>query len=272
MSPCSSGSPSFSKIPYLPDVKESLLYQPNALQSPKLPSWTAYLHEKSSKRHVPYPLRPSPLELWFANCVTGQVCQPDFTPEQLQEHEDTISSGLSQMSFDTLYKAFKAVLANREATCHEVVTSLLQVEYSQCMTAFSEALHQENKDCLYLKDEQPKKIRNLFSEHDRTEIDDNKNYLQAIYNDECEMLRAITTQAEVISKRLGSRAKHDLLASTGEAPYLPHFINTLNDRDSITHALCNGFTDASTDTNSNSDFGKEEDNGRPGQHRLCSMC
>ncbi|KAG1895952.1 uncharacterized protein F5891DRAFT_1193575 [Suillus fuscotomentosus] len=79
------------------------------------------------------------------------------------------------------------------------------------------------------------------------------------------MLRAITTQAEIISKHLGSRAKHELLASTGKVPYLPHFIGASQNRDNITCALHGGFTDASTDTdtNSNTDFGEEEDRRIP---------
>ncbi|KAG1908562.1 uncharacterized protein F5891DRAFT_1180084 [Suillus fuscotomentosus] len=276
LSPYPSGSPiiHFSpveEIPYLPDVKESLLYKPDILQSPKSPSRVAYLRERSTKRHIPYPPRPSPLELRFANRVTGRVREPDFTSEQLQEHEDAISSGLSRMSFDTLYKAFKAVLASREAARHEVATSLWQVEYSERMTVFNQALHEENKNRLNLRDEQLKKIRNIFSERERTEIDDDTNYIQAVYNDECEMLRAITTQAEIISKRLGSRAKRELLASTGEVPYLPRFVGASQNRDNITCALRGGFTDAGTDTDTDSDidFGEEEDrrSGWPGQQR-----
>ncbi|KAG1852723.1 hypothetical protein F4604DRAFT_1933599 [Suillus subluteus] len=177
LSPSLSGSPDVrlspvEEIPYLSDVKESLLYKPGLIQSPKSPSRTAHLRERSSKRHIPYPHRPSPLELRLAKRVTGQVRKPDFTPEQLQEHEDAISSGLSRMSFDTLYKAFRALLAGREAVHHEVATSLWQVKYSERMTAFNKALHQENKDRLNMKDEQLKKIRNLFSGRDRMEIDD----------------------------------------------------------------------------------------------------
>ncbi|KAG1887538.1 uncharacterized protein F5891DRAFT_988107 [Suillus fuscotomentosus] len=278
LSPYPSGSPiiHFSlveEIPYLPDVKESLLYKPDILQSPKSPSRVAYLRERSTKRHIPYPSRPSPLELRFANRVTGRVREPDFTSEQLQEkfanshmiyvqkHEDAISSGLSRMSFDTLYKVFKAVLASHEAARHEVATSLWQVEYSERMTVFNQALHEENKNHLNLRDEQLKKIRNIFSEHERTEIDDDTNYIQAVYNDECEMLRTITTQAEIISKCLGSRAKRELLASTGEVPYLPCFVGASQNRDNITYVLRGGFTDAGTDTDTDSDidFGEEED-------------
>ncbi|KAG1862306.1 hypothetical protein F4604DRAFT_1921782 [Suillus subluteus] len=263
--PSLSGSPNVclspvEEIPYLPDVKESLLYKPGLIQSPKSPSRAAHLRERSSKRHIPYH-RPFPLELRLAKRVTGRVHEPDFTPEQLQEHEDAISSGLSRMSFDTLYKAFRALLAGREAVRHEVATSLWQVEYSERMTAFNKALHQENKDRLNMKDEQLKKIRNLFSGRDRTEIDDDTDYLQAVYNDECEMLRAITTQAEIVSRRLGSRAKRELLASTGEAPYLPRFVGTLPNKDSITHVLRGDFTDAGTDTDTDSDndFGEDGD-------------
>ncbi|KAG2075323.1 hypothetical protein BDR04DRAFT_1114904 [Suillus decipiens] len=165
------------------------------------------------------------------------------------------------MSFDTLYKAFKALLAGHEAVHHEVATSLWQVKYSEHVAVFNKALHQENKDWLKIKDEQLKKIRSLFSGHDCKEIDDDADYLQAIYNDECEMLHAITTQAEIVSRCLGPHAKHELLVSTGEAPYLPHVISTLPNKDNIMHVLHGDFTDAGTDTDtdSNNDFGKDGD-------------
>ncbi|KAG2074927.1 hypothetical protein BDR04DRAFT_1150739 [Suillus decipiens] len=261
LSPSLPGSPNIylppvEEIPYLPDVKESLLYKPDLIQSPKSPSWTVHMHERSPKRHIPYPLRPSLLELCLAKRMTGQACKPDFTPEQLQEHEDAISSGLSWMSFDTLYKVFKALLAGHEAR----------------VAAFNKALHQENKDWLKMKDKQLKKIRSLFSGCDHTEIDDNTDYLQAIYNNECEMLCAITTQVEIVSRCLGPRAKHELLASTGEAPCLPRFVSTLPNKDSIMHVLHGYFMDAgtNTDTDSNNDFGKDGDfcGEQPGQ---CGM-
>ncbi|KAG2132230.1 hypothetical protein BD769DRAFT_1386508 [Suillus cothurnatus] len=211
------------EIPYLPDVQESLLYKPGLIQSSRSPSRATHLHERSSKRHIPYPLRPSPLEVHLANCMTGR---------SIQKHEDAISSGLSWMSYATLYKAFKALLTGREAIHHEVATSLWQVEYSEQMTAFN----------------------------------------QAVYNNECKMLRAITAQVEIVSMRLGPCAKRELLASTSEAPYLPHFIGTLPNKDSIMHVLHGGFTDVGTDTDtdSNIDFGKDgEDCGvQPGH---CGM-
>ncbi|KAG1898798.1 uncharacterized protein F5891DRAFT_981687 [Suillus fuscotomentosus] len=172
------------------------------------------------------------------------------------------------MSFGTLYKVFKAVLAGREAACHEVATSLWQVEASERMSAFNQALHQENKTRLFLKDEQLKKIRNIFSERDRTEIEDDTNYNQAVYNDECEILRAITTQAEIISNHLGSSARRELLASTGETTYLPRFVGTLKNKDSITRALGGGCTEASviTDTDTDMDSGEDDASVRqPGQ-------
>jgi hypothetical protein len=183
----------------------------------------------------------------------------------VQKHKDAISNGLSQMSFGTLYKAFKALLASCEAACHEVATSLWQVEASEHMSAFNQALHQENKMQLNLKDEQLKKIRNIFSKRDCTEIDDNTNYCQAVYNDEREMLCAITAKAETISKHLGPHTKHELLASTSEAPYLPHVVNTLQNGDSITCALCGNFNaGTNTDTNfsKDDDFSKDSDSSR----------
>ncbi|KAG2346737.1 hypothetical protein BDR05DRAFT_945728 [Suillus weaverae] len=243
------------EVPYLPDVKESLLYKPNFLQSPKSPSRAAYLRERASKRPIPYPSKSSPLEIQLANRITG---------------------GLSRMSFDTVYKAFKAVLASREAARLQVATSLWQVEYSERMIAFNRTLHQENRDHLLIKDEQLKKIRNLFSDCDHTDIEDGTDYIQAAYNDECEMLRTITTQADLMSRRLGPHAKRELLVSTGQSPYLPSLVGTLENRDSITHALWGGdSTDAGTNTNTDSDAdsGEEEDDRsrQPEYQHSCSI-
>ncbi|KAG1905854.1 uncharacterized protein F5891DRAFT_975995 [Suillus fuscotomentosus] len=153
-----------------------------------------------------------------------------------------------------LYKAFKAVLASHEVTHLQVATSLWQVECAERMTALNQALHQENRACLNMKDEQLKKIRNFFSECRHTETDDDTNYPQAIYDDECEMLRAITAQADFVSRCLGPGARHELLAFTGKGPYLPRFVGTLKNRDSITHALGGGCTDTGTDTSGKRTF------------------
>ncbi|KAG2073339.1 hypothetical protein BDR04DRAFT_1116461 [Suillus decipiens] len=116
------------------------------------------MHERSPKRHIPYPLRPSLLKLRLAKRMTR--CSYIV---YIQKHEDAISSGLSWMSFDTLYKVFKALLAGQEAVHHEVETLLWQVKYSEHVAAFNKVLHQENKDQLKMKDKQLKKIRSLFS-------------------------------------------------------------------------------------------------------------
>lgn len=94
------------EIPYFPDVQESLLYKPSLIQSSRSPSQATHLHERSSKRHIPYPLRPSPLEVHLANRVTGQVREPDFTLEQLQE-VFVFSFLYSRVSLHSLFKSMK---------------------------------------------------------------------------------------------------------------------------------------------------------------------
>ncbi|KAG2102300.1 uncharacterized protein F5147DRAFT_776451 [Suillus discolor] len=279
LSPSLSGSPKVylspvEEIPYLPDVKESLLYKPDLLQSPKSPSRAAHLHERSSKRPIPYPSRQLPLDIQVF--VIFFVLNRSYMIHL--KHEDVISNGLSQMNVDTLYKAFKAVLASHEVTCLQVATSLWQVECAERMTALNQALHKENRAHLNIKDEQLKKIRNFFSECHRAEIDDDTIYPQAVYDDECEMLRTITTQADLVSRCLGPGARRELLASTGEGPYLPRFVGTLKNRDSITHTLGGGYTDTGTDmdsdSNSDSNHGEEDHHhhgGQPGPQRLFGM-
>ncbi|KAG0702297.1 hypothetical protein DFH29DRAFT_875215 [Suillus ampliporus] len=80
----------------------------------------------------------------------------------------------------------------------------------------------ENKDYLKFKDEELQAITNIFSLHNCPEVDDDTDYLQAVYDDECEILSAVSAQADVVSKHLGSRAKDDMLASMGSIK--PNFI------------------------------------------------
>ncbi|KAG2348171.1 hypothetical protein BDR05DRAFT_945082 [Suillus weaverae] len=50
------------------------------------------------------------------------------------------------------------------------------------------------------------------------------NYLQAVYDDECEMLRAVAAQAEVLKRHLGSRVQEDLVGSRGKSSNPPQFV------------------------------------------------
>jgi hypothetical protein len=141
-----------------------------------------------------------------------------------QQREKTIFRGFSHLSFATLYALFKSKIAGREAARQRVVTTAWELEESERFTTFLNGVYDENKTRLLFNDEELKQIRNVFSDRSQEQIDDDTNYLQAVYDDECEILRAVAAQAEVLSKHLGLQIKEDVLGSTGEPSHSPQFV------------------------------------------------
>ncbi|KAG1813399.1 hypothetical protein EV424DRAFT_1349076 [Suillus variegatus] len=160
-------------VPSPPDGKESLFFRHSDTPPLGASPHAQYLRERMSRKHQPYPLHPALLELWFAARVTGRN-------EQLAER------GLSQLSLATLYKAYKAKLASHETARQRLLTTTWEIEEAEGYTAFLEALHVESKQFLGLEDAKLKKMRDWFSSRNLTEVADDTNYLQAVYDDECE--------------------------------------------------------------------------------------
>ncbi|KAG1821089.1 uncharacterized protein BJ212DRAFT_1478185 [Suillus subaureus] len=122
--------------------------------------------------------------------------------------EEIISKGFSNLSLTTLYQLFKSKLAGWEAACQCLVMTTWELEASERYMTFLDGLYHENKDCLLFK-----------------EIDDDVNYLQAIYDDDCKILRAVAAQADVLKKHLGSCALEDVLGSMGKSSHYPQFVS-----------------------------------------------
>ncbi|KAG2746288.1 hypothetical protein P692DRAFT_20739591 [Suillus brevipes Sb2] len=177
-----------------------------------------------SQKHIPHALRPAPLELRFAARVSGQGCWTEFTVEEIHEQEEAISKGFSYLSLATLYQLFKSKLADREAACQRLVTTSWELEASEQHTTFLDELYRENKDRLLFSDEELRKIRNVFSDRSQEEIDEDMNYLQAVYDDECEILRAVAAQADILKRHLGSRVQEDTVDFMGKSSNRPKFI------------------------------------------------
>ncbi|KAG1798705.1 hypothetical protein EV424DRAFT_1352499 [Suillus variegatus] len=97
----------------------------------------------------------------------------------------------------TLYKGYQAQLAARETAW--------EIKETECFIIFLNAIHADNEDQLKLTDDQLHAFRNLFSERDCVDVDDDRDYLQAVYEDECEILKIVTSQAEHVAKVIGSR-------------------------------------------------------------------
>ncbi|KAG1881862.1 hypothetical protein C8R48DRAFT_667602 [Suillus tomentosus] len=135
-----------------------------------------------SRKFVPYPLDPAPFE-----------------------HAGYLENGLAQMHPSTLYKGYQAQLAARETARQHMLATAWEIEETERFIIFLNAIHADNEDRLKLTDDQLHAFRNLFSERDCIDADDDRDYLQAVYEDECEILKIVASQAEHVAKVLGSR-------------------------------------------------------------------
>lgn len=131
----------------------------------------------------------------------------------MKKHFGLLENGLAQLRSSTLYKGYKAKLAARETARQRLVVTAWEIEESERFTAFLDALHDENKERLGFADRELQSFRSIFSDRGCKEVEDDRDYLQAIYEDECEVLRVTSAQAEQISKILGSRTKDAFLQS-----------------------------------------------------------
>ncbi|KAG2108026.1 uncharacterized protein F5147DRAFT_180571 [Suillus discolor] len=134
------------------------------------------------------------------------------------KNEQLVEIGLSQLGLATLYKAFKAKLASREAARQRLLTATWELEEAERYTAFLEASRVESKQLLGVEDAKLEKMKEWFaSRRNLTEVADDTNYTQAIYDNECEILRSLSTQAKQVSKILGKRSDDIFSTSTGES-------------------------------------------------------
>lgn len=128
-----------------------------------------------------------------------------------------MESGLSHMSSSTLYKGYKAKLAAREAARQRLLLTAWEIEEAERFSTFLQAIHTENEGQFGLAEEELQCFRRVFSHRGQGEVDDDRGYLQAVYEDECEILRVIGVQAEQVAKILGKHVKQSFLRSDGYA-------------------------------------------------------
>jgi len=142
-----------------------------------------------------------------------------------------------------MYKLFKARLAGHEAVCQCLVVTAWMVQEAKHYLEFSKALTEDSKMCLRSSDEELQRVRAAFTGRDHSEIEDDRNYLQAIYDNECNILCAVTAQADVMGKVLWLNVKNDILSSKGESSRHPQLTSSVD---------CNG---------SRTSFDLDDDNG-----------
>ncbi|KAG2056664.1 hypothetical protein BDR06DRAFT_970025 [Suillus hirtellus] len=111
----------------------------------------------------------------------------------------------------TLYKGYQAKLAACETACQRMLVTTWEIEETEHFLEFLDALHVDNEEQLGFAQEDLNIFRKLFSEHDCSNVNDDRDYLQAVYEDEMEILHVVLLQAEQFSKILGACVKKDFL-------------------------------------------------------------
>jgi hypothetical protein len=111
----------------------------------------------------------------------------------------------------TLYKGYQAKLAARETARQRMLVTAWEIEEAERFLAFLDALYIDNEERFGFAQDDLDIFRSLFSERDRSDVDDDRDYLTAVYEDELEVLRVVSLQAEQFSKILGARTKKDFL-------------------------------------------------------------
>lgn len=134
--------------------------------------------------------------------------------------------GLAEMNLSTMYKLFKARLAGREAARQCLAVTAWAIQEAKHYLEFSEALNEDSKMRLKYSDEEFRRVRAALTGRHHSEIEDDGNYLQSVYDDECNTLRAIAAQADTMGKILGLNVKNDLLSSRGESSHRPQFTSS----------------------------------------------
>ncbi|KAG2047113.1 hypothetical protein BDR06DRAFT_976993 [Suillus hirtellus] len=104
----------------------------------------------------------------------------------------------------TLYKGYQAQLAACKTARQHMLVTAWEIEETECFIIFLNAIHANNEDQLKLTDDQLHAFRNLFSERDCVDANDDQDYLQVVYEDECKILKIVASQAEHVAKVLGS--------------------------------------------------------------------
>ncbi|KAG1847682.1 hypothetical protein DFJ58DRAFT_730095 [Suillus subalutaceus] len=157
--------------------------------------------------YLPYPPNPSPLELRYAARVMKSKFQPEFSLEETQKLKEQLESGLSQMTTPTLYKGYKAKLTSREVARQHMVLAMWEIDEVAQYEAFLISIYGKNKRQVKMAEGELQGFRKIFSQRGQAELEDDRRYLQAVYEDECEILRVTSAQTDQVANLLSSCVK-----------------------------------------------------------------
>ncbi|KAG1721548.1 uncharacterized protein EDB91DRAFT_1256471 [Suillus paluster] len=207
--------------PHAPDAIESPFSKPGISPPTASVAQRQFMHHRTTRKNFPYPPRrsifPASVEVDYSAHVMGRGYQPEFSLEATQKSEEQLERGLSQMSSPTVYKGYRARLAAREAACQRLLLTAWEIEEAERFATFIKAIHTENERWFGMVEEELQDFRRMFSQHGQEEVAGNKSYLQAVYEDKCEVLRIISVQADQVGQLLGKHVKENFLQSTGKS-------------------------------------------------------
>ncbi|KAG1872233.1 hypothetical protein F4604DRAFT_1925850 [Suillus subluteus] len=212
-------------------MTKGLFYNPSTSPDPSRNARRQFIRERMSRKLVPYPPDPAPLEVHFAARLMGRERKPYVSGESLAKHAGHLENGLSQMRPSTLYKGYQAQLAARETARQRMLATAWEIEEAERFITFLNAMHADNEDRLKFTDAQLHSFRSLFSEHDCIEVDDDRDYLQAVYEDEREILKVISYQAEHVAKVLGSHVGNTFQSGVGASRFPSSQPEVIDDED-----------------------------------------
>ncbi|KAG2129438.1 hypothetical protein DEU56DRAFT_915156 [Suillus clintonianus] len=176
-------------------ISEDVKFTPSEVKESSFITHDKPLKSRMSRKHLPYPPNPAPLELRYAARMMKSKFQPELSLEATQKFQEQLESGLSQMTTPTSYKGYKAKLASREVARQRMVLATWEIDEA---------------------------MQRIFSQRGQAELEDDKQYLQAVYEDECEILRVASAQTDQVATLLSSRVKQAFLKSAAAFPLYPH--------------------------------------------------
>ncbi|KAG2140474.1 uncharacterized protein EDB93DRAFT_1105885 [Suillus bovinus] len=147
--------------------------------------------------------------------VYGPRVQLEFLLEAIHKLDKQLEGGLSQMKSSTLYKGYKSQLATHEAAHQCVLLTTWEIEAVEHQHTFLTAIHAEHVEQFGGAEKELQCYTRIFSQCSLANTAEDKDYIQAIYEDECQALHVINAQADQVVKLLSKRIKDTFLAHSG---------------------------------------------------------
>ncbi|KAG1890560.1 uncharacterized protein F5891DRAFT_1198085 [Suillus fuscotomentosus] len=197
------------------DVKESL-FSRHGKRSRSLSPQQHFACKKPSRTSLPYPTNPAPLELRYAARVMNLKFQSEFPLEATKKFEE---------------QGYKAKLATREVARQRMLLTTWEIEEAEHHSIFLDGIHAENEERFKLAEWELQCFRKIFSQRGQAELGDDRNYLQAVYQDESEALHIISTQTDQVAKLLSVCVRKAFLKSPEVFPMYPITFSCLSNEE-----------------------------------------